>query len=181
MSIFARIINKVLRYFSHRPVLKNAKKNTESLIAAKIPKNLLILCYGNIYRSPFVANYLEKKLVNSGINICSAGTYPKTGRRSPEKHIQMSKNFGVDLADHCSTVVDKKLLDWADWIVIMDRRNWDELEVYGESVRNKLIWLGALDAKDGVEIHDPYGKSEAETESILKQLQLCSDELAKFI
>lgn len=181
MSIFVRIINKVLRYFRHRPVLKNAKKNTGFLIATKVPKNLLILCYGNIYRSPFVANYLEKKLVNSQINIRSAGTYPKTGRRSPEGHIQMSKNFGVDLSEHRSSMADKALLDWADWIVIMDRRNWDELRVYGESVRNKLVWLGTLDGELEVEIHDPYGKSEVETESILKQLALCSDKLAEHI
>ena len=177
MTTFKRIINKIIRYIRQRPVLKNARKNTEKLISTTKPKKLLILCYGNIYRSPFVAGYLNGKLTNREIIIRSAGTYPKSGRASPEQHIIMSRKFGVELGEHRSTIADKELLDWADWIVIMDIRNWEELEIYGDKVRNKIVWLGALLGKNKIEIQDPYGKDKVEVEGILKKLQVCSDKL----
>jgi len=181
MALFTRIVNKVLRYIRHRPVLNKARSNTEKLISTTQAKKLLILCYGNIYRSPFVASYLSEKLKNREISIRSAGTYPKSHRSSPSEHIVMSRDFGVDLTDHRSTVADKVLLDWADWIVIMDIRNWDELEKYGNTVRNKIVWLGTLAKNSDIEIQDPYGRSEKEIQFILRQLQNCSDNLVSYL
>lgn len=177
MTLFKRITNKISRYFRHRPVLKKARNNTEKLISISQPKNILILCYGNIYRSPFVADYLTKNITNKEISIRSAGTYQKSGRSSPDSHIIMSRKFGVELSHHRSTIADRALLDWADWIVIMDIRNWDELEIYGDLIRKKIVWLGTFYGKKHIEIQDPYGKSESEIECILKQLKICSDKL----
>ena len=180
LDISKRIINKFRRYLHFRPILANAEKNTKQLLEKSHYNHVLVICYGNIYRSPFVENYIKIKLQNTSIEVRSAGTYPKTGRSSPEKHIQMSREFGIDLSEHTSEIADEKLLKWADIIVIMDRHNWDELGKYGQDVLNKIVWLGSLSG-DYIEIKDPYAQNEQQARNILSQLQYSSDRLLEYI
>ena len=180
LDISKRIINKFRRYLRFRPILANAEKNTRQILEHCSYNHVLVICYGNIYRSPFVENYIKNNLQSRNIEIRSAGTYPKKGRSSPEKHIQMSREFGVDLSEHMSEIADEKLLKWADIIIIMDRHNWDELGKFGEYVQNKIVWLGSLSG-DYIEIKDPYGRSENQARNILSQLQYSTDRLLEYI
>lgn len=181
LDIPGRIINKLRRYWHFRPILAAAEKNTKTLLVSGKHQRILVLCYGNIYRSPFVERYLNRKLQASTFEIRSAGTYPKPDRPSPEKHITMSQElFGINLAAHRSVVADEELLDWADIIVIMDKHNWAELERYGDNVLKKIVWLGSL-SSTGVEINDPYGRDETETLAILNRLQYCTDRLIEYL
>ncbi|MCW9024280.1 MAG: hypothetical protein OQK73_06325 [Gammaproteobacteria bacterium] len=179
-DIPGRLINKIRRYFHFRPILAEAENTSKRLLTSGKHKHIMVICYGNIYRSPFVEQYLKKNSQDKLLKIQSAGTYPKSNRSSPEKHILMSKEFGLDLAEHRSVVADEALLGWADIIVIMDRHNWTELEKYGETVTNKIVWLGSLSGSN-IEIKDPYGMIESEAMLILKKLEYCSAKLINYL
>ena len=145
-------------------------------MSRKKARKILVLCYGNIYRSPLVAQYLRDKLGNE-FNVRSAGFYPKPNRPSTESHIKMCSEHQVDLSGHKSTVINEELVDWADMIIIMDKHNWYALAEYGFDAISKVIWLGAMQGNSSVEISDPYGKPEDQAKGIVEQLLLSSKQL----
>jgi protein-tyrosine-phosphatase len=87
--------------------------------------------------------------------------------------------FGVDLSSHRSVIVDAQTLAWADMIVVMDRWNWDGVEKMGGAALRKTLWLGALGDGRSVEVQDPYGRSPAQTERILQQMETCAGRLCR--
>lgn len=137
---------------------------------------VLVLCHGNIYRSPLVAVRL-RELLGPGRVITSAGFHPKGDRPSPPEHIDMSARLGVDLSQHRSRVVTAEDFAAADLIVLMDRRNWVSLQRAGAD-ESKYVWLGAM-GPNPMEIPDPYEMDAAAAETIVMRLLLCTDELAK--
>ena len=143
-------------------------------------RNILVMCYGNIYRSPLVSNYLKLHLPKD-YNIKSAGFFPKSGRKSADKYIELVNKFGVDLSDHHSACVDKKMFDWADHIIIMDGKNFKLSMILDNQIENKLVWLGAISSINIKEIEDPYCKSEEEQLKIVKQLISSSDNYISMI
>ena len=137
---------------------------------------VLVVCHGNIYRSPLVAVRL-RELLGPGRVITSAGFHPKGDRPSPAEHIEMSARLGVDLSQHRSRVVSDEDFAAADLIVLMDQRNWVSLQRAGAD-ESKYVWLGAM-GPNPMEIPDPYGLDAALAEAIVKRLLLCTEELAK--
>jgi len=136
---------------------------------------VLVVCYGNIYRSAFVCGYFEQHPV-PGVEFRSAGFHPVAGRPAPARHIELSRQAGVELEGHRSAVVTIDDVRWAELIVLMDRHNWRALVELG-AARERLVWLGALD-EGLIEIADPYGLSDCEAAGIVERLLACSTELA---
>jgi protein-tyrosine phosphatase len=137
---------------------------------------ILVVCHGNIYRSPLVAARLGE-LLGPGRVIVSAGFHPVGDRPSPDAHIDMSRRLGVDLTQHRSRVVADADFAAADLIVLMDQRNWVSLK-RAEADESKFVWLGAM-GPNPMEIPDPYGLDAAAAEAIVMRLLLCTEELAK--
>lgn len=141
-------------------------------------RRILVVCYGNIYRSPFVADGLRRALPNE-VEVRSAGFHPKPGRAAPSRHVEISRKYGVDLSSHRSTCLGSEELQWPDLIVLMDRHNWQALTAMGVD-DDRLVWLGVMD--DGsVEIPDPYGQDDATIERIIERLSDCTVRLAERI
>jgi protein-tyrosine phosphatase len=155
-----------------------ARRNSENRLRAAPIQNVLIVCYGNIYRSPFLAGYLKSRLGDL-IAVRSSGLHPVGGRCSPEPHIEASGRFGVSLREHRSAILTEADVQWSDVIVVMDRHNWDELVRRGAAVR-KLIWAGSL-AGGKPEIADPYTLDDAGREAVLQRLVRAGDNLINAI
>ena len=63
---------------------------------------VLVMCYGNICRSPF-AGMLLGRIAESKV-VTSTGTYLIAGRKSPTEAKVAAATFGIDLKNHCSRV-----------------------------------------------------------------------------
>lgn len=174
---FKNIFNKVHIKF----VLKTASSRSKNLIRKVKPQKILIICYGNICRSPIVELYLKKLFKNSGINVKSVGFHNIEKRRSPDNIIKIASNYDIDLNNHTSVTIKKGDLDWADVIVIMDRENWQDLLKIDKKVREKVVWLGAFDGKNTVEINDPFAKKRSEVERIVERLIKSSQNFAHYL
>lgn len=89
----------------------------------------------------------------------------------------MALDRGVDLSKHESSVIQLADLEWAEIVVLMDRRNWvglGRLRVGHE----KSIWLGAF-APGRVEIDDPYRMEDTAASRLIDRLVECSEGLAE--
>jgi len=173
--VISQIPGKLLKRLQVLYAMYNAERDTKSRLKRKNIRNILVMCYGNIYRSPFVAKYLADRL-GEEFKIRSAGFHPKPRRVSPEAHVKMCLEYNVDLSAHRSTVVSQELIDWAEVIIIMDRHNWYALADY-DNATSKVIWLGAMILTKNYEIEDPYSANLDLKKKIIDQLFSASRQL----
>lgn len=172
--MMGRLWRALRRRLVVRRALRDARADSRRALARGPVRRVLVLCHGNIYRSPFVAQLLR---ASTDLEVRSAGFHPREGRSSPEGHVRMSAGMGVDLAAHRSALVKPADLEWADIVIVMDRHNWARVREMGAPV-DKLVWLGAL-ADGTVEIEDPYGLPERRIREILDRLRVATDALSR--
>ena len=134
------------------------------------PLHLLVVCYGNICRSPFVERLLKKSLDPARVEVQSCGFIEREGRHSPEDYLFAVLEEGIDLSSHRSTAMTRERVRWADLILLMDYRNWTMLKDFDPGAESKSLWLGAFGSSGSGEIPDPYGKEPEEMRSIIKAM-----------
>lgn len=173
-DLASRILWRIRRALAVRSAPADTKANLRSLELRRV----LVICYGNIYRSAYVGAYLRQRLPGTR-EVRSAGFHTKVDRPSPQGHVEMSSRYGVELAAHRSRLVSAEDIAWADAIVLMDRHNWQALRQHGADAA-KLIWLGVLEP-GAAEIPDPYGMEPPQAEAILGRLQRSSENLLRLM
>jgi protein-tyrosine-phosphatase/predicted ATP-grasp superfamily ATP-dependent carboligase len=177
-----------LTHLARKEATTAAAKLTRALVLNRAPrltgarrrefadaKRVLVLCHGNICRSPYVAARLAER-TGSGREIRSAGFYPQADRPTPDDVQTVARRRGVDLSGHRSRLVSEADLAWADAIILMDHRNYVSLRAIGRNHLDKVLWLGVLDGA-ATEIEDPYGMSDAAIDLVLGRLDVCSSTL----
>jgi protein-tyrosine-phosphatase/predicted ATP-grasp superfamily ATP-dependent carboligase len=122
---------------------------------------IVMLCHGNICRSPFAGKLLEAKAAERGlsVSVISAGTIALEGRSSPPEAIAAARAFGADLAPHRSRYLDVDAARSAAAVIVFDEKNVDELRRLGLDGDVNLLRLGDLAGPS--EIADPYGHGPA--------------------
>jgi protein-tyrosine-phosphatase len=115
------------------------------------------------------------------VEIVSGGSYPKTGRRSPEKMIRIGQDFGIDLTHHRSRIADAQLLGDADLILVMDVANMQQMEMSFPQLLPRTTFLGLFAERPQLNIADPYTAGDPETLSICQQIRNAVSGLAEFV
>lgn len=148
-------------------------------LVASLPDDpsVLLLCTGNICRSPLAERYLDER-VDDDVTVSSAGIRTEDGRRSPTTAIDVAAEFGVDLTDHRSTALTSDQLQAADAVFVMDVVNYHHLRRRFGDTGGKTYFLGALDDPDEFEIFDPYGSGAERFRSLYGSVAAATDELA---
>jgi protein-tyrosine-phosphatase len=122
------------------------------------PKNILFLCYGNICRSPYAEfRWNELRSAQSELPACgSGGFHDHVERCTPLRFQSAARHRGLELRDHRSRRVNQEMVEAADLIVLMDRRNWLDFTREFPTAVTKTILLGVCDDAQKPEIPDPY-------------------------
>ena len=128
------------------------------------PANILVVCHGNICRSPYAAYRLRKLLARAGHawTVESAG-FIGADRPSPGNAIVTAESRGIDLKPHRSQLLNRQLIDSAQLIIVMEARQADALRrVYGH-VKAPILMLGDLDPRhvETRTVRDPALQSRA--------------------
>lgn len=136
--------------------------------------SVLVVCHGNICRSPFAAALLERALAPLGIRVASAG-FVGPNRSAPPEAVAAAARRGVDLSAHRSRLLTPDLAAGADLIVAMDAVQQREVrERFGRAWRD-LIVLGDLDpAPLGARtIRDPVEQGPEVFEASYARIERC--------
>lgn len=102
---------------------------------------LLVVCHGNICRSPLVSAVLLQQSIHI-FHIRQGGLSDHTGRRAAKKIRDYCAKNSIDgLEEHRSRKITQDDVDWADKIIYMDSGNRKRLESYQGAIE-KSICLG---------------------------------------
>ena len=120
--------------------------------------NLLFVCTANICRSPMaegLAIYLATNY-NLKIQSKSAGTMGVVAQPSAPNSIKAMRELGVDITNIRSKGVSPELMDWADYVLVMENKHAATLRRRFPVHDEKILMLGSF---GGVyTIDDPVGR-----------------------
>src|SRR5690606_20143884 len=86
---------------------------------------ILMVCLGNICRSPLAEGILKSKINSDSIFVDSAGTGAwHSGELHDKRSIAVAKKHGVDLTDHRARLFLVEDFDRFDNIYVMDKTNY---------------------------------------------------------
>lgn len=124
-------------------------------------REILVLCYGNICRSPYAAAVLARQLnAHPGIRVTQGGFFGP-GRPSPERAQSAAELRGTDLTRHRSQLLTPELTGSASLVVVMEREQERRVRAEYAADPRRILQLGDLDPEpiSSRDILDPYGLS----------------------
>jgi predicted ATP-grasp superfamily ATP-dependent carboligase/protein-tyrosine-phosphatase len=132
-----------------------------AIIRARLPQHIvrvLVLCKGNICRSPFAAELLRKRAIGRkiGLDVCSAGLDTTQGHDAYLLAKSASRKYDVDLDHHQTTPVTMDMVSWADVILVMETAHVVSLNRVASAARSKTFLFGHFALQATTDIHDPY-------------------------
>jgi len=143
---------------------------------------VLVLCHGNICRSPYAAAVLTQALAARRITIpVRQGGFVGPGRRSPATARSVARASGIDLRSHRSRLVTPADTEGEALVIVMEirqaRRVSQELGVPG----SRIVVLGDLDpnAIDARDIRDPWRLGPEVFEEVYQRIWRCTVALAE--
>jgi len=154
------------------------RKAVEALRARPRPKNVLVVCLGNICRSPVAGALLARGLAPLGIDVQSAG-FIGFNRPAPREAVAAAKRHAINLSAHRSRLVTAGMARAADLVVVMDPAQQRMLrERYGRSPTAVLV-LGDLDPGpvETRTIHDPVDQKQEVFDTVYERIARCVREL----
>src|SRR5256886_14530299 len=121
-------------------------------------KQILLVCTGNICRSPLGAALLQRALAGlgaEGIAVTSAGTGAWDGAPVSEGAYLVGLERGLDLSGHRARLLTRELVEEADLILTMARHHRARVDELGGEGR--VFVLGEYAGRGADEVSDPFG------------------------
>ena len=114
-------------------------------------QNVLVVCLGNICRSPMAEGLLSASL--PGVKVRSAGLEALVGRPADSIACELMSRCGVNIDAHRAMQVSKDMCQQADLILVMDREQRRVIEERYHFVIGKVFRLCEFSDQD---VPDPY-------------------------
>jgi protein-tyrosine phosphatase len=142
-----------------------------------MPVKILMVCLGNICRSPLAEGILRSKL-DSNFIIDSAGTGGWHAGESPDQRsIETAKQNNIDISHQKARKFSIADFDSFDYIYVMDQSNYkDVINLAPNEVAKAKI---ALILGDSKEVPDPYYGGQEGFENVYYLLDQACEEIAK--
>jgi protein-tyrosine phosphatase len=129
-------------------------------------KRILVVCEGNICRSPMAQALLAQQL--PGINVMSAGLAALTGRRADPMAVELMAEREIDLGGHVATDLNLQHVRSAELVLTMTQAQRQAIESSYQFAKGKVYRLGEHDQED---VMDPFRQRRAAFEKCLAQIE----------
>lgn len=144
---------------------------------------ILMVCLGNICRSPLAEGILKSKLDSSKFLVDSAGTSAQhKGSQPDHRSIDVAKKNGLDITDQRSRPFVKTDFKTFDYIFVMDTSNYEDVLDLADSQEEQdkvsLILNKSFPGEDQ-SVPDPYHDSIDGFNQVFEMLEESCSVIAK--
>ena len=143
---------------------------------------ILMVCLGNICRSPLAEGIMRSKLSEDFI-VDSAGTGGWHAGQQPDKRsISTAKNRGLDITHQRARQFKKSDFDFFDHIFVMDNSNYKDVLTLApnEEAKSKVkLILNEIFPNENVDVPDPYYGGQDGFENVFDMLDQACEEIAR--
>jgi protein-tyrosine phosphatase len=125
-----------------------------------MPIKILMVCLGNICRSPLAEGILASKLPKNKFVVDSAGTGSwHIGRQPDQRSIAVAKKHNINISKQKGRQFTKSDFDAFDYIYVMDNTNYQDVIQLSENkthIEKVQLILDELFPNQNVDVPDPY-------------------------
>jgi protein-tyrosine phosphatase len=144
---------------------------------------ILMVCLGNICRSPLAEGILASKLPKNKFIVDSAGTGSWHIGHSPDKRsIEVAKKHNLDISNQKGRQFKASDFDVYDYIYVMDNSNYNDVVALSSNLeqKNKVhLILNELFPGENVDVPDPYYGLSNGFENVYQMLNDACDTIAE--
>ncbi|WND03040.1 ATP-grasp domain-containing protein [Temperatibacter marinus] len=179
-SLKKMINNKIRKLLGRTAIDRKTAHHQKCSLSSKPLKNILVLCYGNICRSPFLGQYLQNHFDDNQISVISAGFHMPEARMSPPDAKAASEKLGQSLGAHRSRYASPSLMEKADLILYFDHKNEDDIQAFYPESFSKSLNVGDF-LNQPQDIVDPYGKGRDAFDACYAQIEAAGAKIIEYI
>lgn len=165
--------DRVLHFRRHLAVRRRLSRSQP-------PRKILVVCQGNICRSPYLQAVLQRALPD--LAVTSAG-FAGSDRAVPQIAITLGARRGVDLSRHRSRPLTKSKVSSADLVIVMDADQARELARLYPIDRARIVIAGDFDPRFDTSrgIPDPWNRSRDVFVASFDRLDRCAATLVSIL
>tara|TARA_B100000767_G_scaffold156369_1_gene147045 strand:+ start:6775 stop:7227 length:453 start_codon:yes stop_codon:yes gene_type:complete len=146
-------------------------------------KKILMVCLGNICRSPLAEGILQSKLGANFFSVDSAGTAAyHIGELPDQRSIAVAKKYGIDISNQRARKFDIKDFIEFDVIYAMDKENYQNICSLAKKeadLRKVKMILNEINPSLNLSVPDPYYSGEKGFENIYQMLDEACERIKK--
>jgi glycosyltransferase involved in cell wall biosynthesis/protein-tyrosine-phosphatase len=152
-----------IRHAGERRQVNRLRRSPVAVVEAlRAGQQILVVCHGNIIRSPFAAFLLEQSLgQDARVSIASAGLEAMPGRPPHPTALRKAAERHIDLSPHAASRVERNVVANSDVIFVMDIPQLLVLRQRFPEARAKTFLLTSLAPETPLEIRDPVDGDES--------------------
>lgn len=144
---------------------------------------ILMVCLGNICRSPLAEGILQHKVQQHGLNwtVDSAGTGGYHNGEPPHKLSQkVARLNGIDISEQCARQFVKEDMELFDLIYVMDASNYNDVKRISRDLWNEAktdLLLNALYPGENRGVPDPWYGTEQGYHEVFEMVSKACDNI----
>lgn len=144
---------------------------------------VLMVCLGNICRSPLAEGLLRAKVDAARVMVDSAGTAAYHIGEHPDRRMTATAaKHQIDISRLKGRQFSKQDFETFDYIYVMDRANYEnvlQLASTEEEKQKVELILNLIDPGQNKEVPDPYFGGQEGFEKVFQLLDQCTDQIAR--
>ena len=146
---------------------------------------ILMVCLGNICRSPLAEGILKSKIDSNNVYVDSAGTgHWHIGKKPDLRSIEVAKKHQLDITDQRGRQFSKQDFDDFDYIFVMDNSNKKDILsiARNDSDKEKIhLILNEIFPNENMDVPDPYYGGSEGFKNVYRMLDLSCNSIANRI
>lgn len=143
------------------------------------PIKVLMVCLGNICRSPLAEGILKSKIGDFNIQVDSAGTGAyHVGNLPDARSVQVARKYEIDITDQRARKLEASDLEVFDLIYAMDASNYNHILALATNEKQKakvFMIMNEVEPAEDVSVPDPYYGGDGGFENVYQMLDEACD------
>jgi protein-tyrosine phosphatase len=138
---------------------------------------IIVVCTGNICRSPIGEGLLKARLHDRKIDISSAGIGALVGHPADPLAVEVAADHGLDISAHRAQQATSSLLSSMDLVLTLDQSHSDWINARYPQLRGRVHKI--MKWHENADIADPYRQPKAAFEQAWTDIETGIDEWLK--